>query len=65
MKKISIDVISDVICPWCFLGKRRLDKAIASVPELQVEVNFRPFFLDFTIQEFLGAVHLFFFFFFF
>ena len=49
MQKISIDVISDVICPWCFLGKRRLDKAIASVPELQVEVNFRPFFLDPTI----------------
>jgi predicted DsbA family dithiol-disulfide isomerase len=49
MQKISIDMISDVICPWCFLGKRRLDKAIALVPELSVEVNFRPFFLDATI----------------
>jgi predicted DsbA family dithiol-disulfide isomerase len=49
MQKISIDVISDVICPWCFLGKRRLDKAIAMVPEIAVEVNFRPFFLDPTI----------------
>jgi predicted DsbA family dithiol-disulfide isomerase len=49
MQKVSIDVISDVICPWCFLGKRRLDKAIASVPEIEVEVNFRPFFLDPTI----------------
>ena len=49
MQKISIDVISDVICPWCFLGKRRLDKALASIPEIQVEVNFRPFFLDPTI----------------
>ncbi len=49
MPKLSIDVISDVICPWCFLGKRRLDKAIASVPEIEVEVNFRPFFLDPTI----------------
>jgi predicted DsbA family dithiol-disulfide isomerase len=49
MQKVSIDVISDVICPWCFLGKRRLDKAIASVPEIEVEVNFRPFFLDATI----------------
>jgi predicted DsbA family dithiol-disulfide isomerase len=46
MQKISVDMISDVICPWCFLGKRRLDKAIAAVPDLQVEVNFRPFFLD-------------------
>lgn len=43
---IKIDVISDVICPWCFLGKRRLDKAIAMVPEFPVEVAFRPFFLD-------------------
>jgi predicted DsbA family dithiol-disulfide isomerase len=49
MQKISIDMISDVVCPWCFLGKRRLDKAIAMVPEIAVEVNFRPFFLDPTI----------------
>ena len=51
MQKISIDVVSDVICPWCFLGKRRLDKAIAMVPEIAVEVHFRPFFLDPTIPE--------------
>ncbi|WP_246714963.1 DsbA family oxidoreductase [Aestuariivirga litoralis] len=46
---IRIDVVSDVICPWCFLGKRRLDKALASLPELETEVSFRPFFLDPTI----------------
>ena len=28
---LTIDVISDVICPWCFIGKRRLEKAIAAV----------------------------------
>lgn len=49
MQKISIDMVSDVICPWCFLGKRRLDKAIALISEIEVEVNFRPFFLDPTI----------------
>lgn len=43
---MKIDVVSDVICPWCFLGKRRLDKALALVPEIRAEVNFRPFFLD-------------------
>ncbi len=43
---ITIDVISDVICPWCFLGKRRLDKALTLIPELEVEVVYRPFFLD-------------------
>ena len=49
MKTIAIDVISDVICPWCFLGKRRLDKAIGLLDGIKVEVNWRPFFLDPTI----------------
>ncbi|HYN00693.1 MAG TPA: DsbA family protein, partial [Aestuariivirgaceae bacterium] len=26
---ISIDVVSDVVCPWCFIGKRRLEKTMA------------------------------------
>lgn len=46
---ITIDVVSDVICPWCFLGKRRLDKALALIPEIKAEISFRPFFLDPTI----------------
>jgi predicted DsbA family dithiol-disulfide isomerase len=49
MKAISVDVVSDVICPWCFLGKRRLDKAIGLLSDIKVEVNWRPFFLDPTI----------------
>lgn len=44
-----IDVISDVICPWCFLGKRRLDAALESLPDLDVFVRWRPFMLDPTI----------------
>ena len=43
---MKIEVVSDVICPWCFLGKRRLDKALAMVPEISAEVIWRPFFLD-------------------
>ena len=43
---MKIEVVSDVICPWCFLGKRRLDKALALVPEVSAEVIWRPFFLD-------------------
>ena len=46
---MKIEVVSDVICPWCFLGKRRLDKALALVPEISAEVIWRPFFLDPTI----------------
>ncbi len=43
---LKIEVVSDVICPWCFLGKRRLDKALALIPEISAEVIWRPFFLD-------------------
>ncbi len=48
---IKIDVVSDVICPWCFLGKRRLDRALSIIPEVKAEVSFRPFFLDPSIPE--------------
>jgi predicted DsbA family dithiol-disulfide isomerase len=43
---ITIDVVSDVVCPWCFIGKRRLEKAIASRPDLDVKVRFHPYFLN-------------------
>lgn len=46
---IVVDVVSDVVCPWCFIGQRRLDTAIAAVPEIHVEVHWRPFQLDPTI----------------
>lgn len=44
-----IDVISDAICPWCFLGKRRLDAALEVLPDLDIFVRWRPFMLDPTI----------------
>ena len=43
---LTIDVVSDVVCPWCFIGKRRLEKAIASRPDLEVRVRFHPYFLN-------------------
>jgi predicted DsbA family dithiol-disulfide isomerase len=43
---LSIDVISDVVCPWCYIGKRLLEQAIASKPDIAVEVRFRPYFLN-------------------
>jgi predicted DsbA family dithiol-disulfide isomerase len=46
MTKLRLDVVSDVVCPWCWLGKRRLDAALAQVPDLDVEVTFRPYELD-------------------
>jgi predicted DsbA family dithiol-disulfide isomerase len=43
---LRIDVVSDVVCPWCFIGKRRLEKAIALKPDIPVEVHFQPYFLN-------------------
>lgn len=47
-----IDVWSDVVCPWCFIGKRRLEKAIAKLPDPSlVEVRHRAFQLQPDITE--------------
>jgi predicted DsbA family dithiol-disulfide isomerase len=43
---LAIDVVSDVVCPWCYIGKRLLEKAIALKPEIPFEVRFRPYFLN-------------------
>jgi predicted DsbA family dithiol-disulfide isomerase len=43
---LPIDVVSDVVCPWCFIGKRRLEKAIALKPQIPVTVRYRPYFLN-------------------
>lgn len=50
-KKFMIDVVSDVVCPWCFLGRKRLESALALNPDLDVTVNWRPFQLDPTIPR--------------
>jgi predicted DsbA family dithiol-disulfide isomerase len=47
MERITIDVVSDVVCPWCYLGKARLELAIAEVQdEVGVDVNWRPYRLN-------------------
>ena len=43
---MQIDIVSDVICPWCFIGKRRLERALAQRPQMAVEVTWRPFQLN-------------------
>jgi predicted DsbA family dithiol-disulfide isomerase len=47
--QIEIDVVSDVVCPWCFVGKRRLEAARALAPDLDIVVRWRPYQLDDTI----------------
>ena len=43
---VTIDVVSDVVCPWCYLGKHRLEKAVAEIKDLDVAIRWRPFQLD-------------------
>ena len=50
MSTLQIDVVSDVVCPWCFIGKRHLDVALNSWrtehPGHSVKVTWRPYFLN-------------------
>lgn len=47
MQRITIDLVSDVVCPWCYLGKARLELAIADVQdEVSIDINWRPYQLN-------------------
>lgn len=43
---MRIDIYSDTICPWCYLGKRRFDLAVAARPQYEPVVAWRPFELN-------------------
>jgi len=43
---LQLDIISDVICPWCYVGKRKLDAALAALGDMPVNLMWRPFQLD-------------------
>ncbi|MCU0706531.1 MAG: DsbA family oxidoreductase [Fimbriiglobus sp.] len=43
---LTVDVFSDVICPWCYVGKRRLEAAVRQLPDLAVRVRWRAFQLN-------------------
>lgn len=43
---MELDVVIDVVCPWCFVGKRQLDKALAQRPGVVKRVRYRPYQLS-------------------
>jgi predicted DsbA family dithiol-disulfide isomerase len=43
---VNIEIVSDFACPWCLLGKRRLEKALERLPDLDIRLNWRPFQLN-------------------
>ncbi|MEM5585187.1 MULTISPECIES: DsbA family oxidoreductase [unclassified Roseibium] len=48
---LTVDIVSDVMCPWCYIGKRRLEAALRAVPQLDVLVRWHPFQLDSTLPK--------------
>ncbi|MDO9415442.1 DsbA family oxidoreductase [Pararhizobium sp.] len=47
MQHMSIDVVSDVVCPWCYLGKARIEQAVDNLSdEVSVAINWRPYQLN-------------------
>lgn len=48
---MQIDIVSDTVCPWCFIGKRRIGRAMAMRPGVQFDVFWRPYRLDPTIPR--------------
>ena len=46
---ITIDVVSDAVCPWCYIGQKRLDRATDTLSGIDVGIRWRPFQLDPTI----------------
>ena len=47
---LTIDIVSDVLCPWCYLGEKRLEAALAAAPQT-VAIRWRPYQLDPTIPD--------------
>lgn len=46
MTPLPIIIVQDIVCPWCFIGKRRLELALARRPELRPDITWRPFQLN-------------------
>ncbi|HTM47489.1 MAG TPA: DsbA family oxidoreductase [Bryobacteraceae bacterium] len=44
--KLEVEIISDVICPWCFIGKRRFESALRRLPGVETQVRWLPFQLN-------------------
>ncbi|MCC7167433.1 MAG: DsbA family oxidoreductase [Rhodospirillales bacterium] len=48
---MRIDVVFDTVCPWCYVGKRRLERALFGRPALKVELRWQPFLLNPDMPE--------------
>ena len=51
MTAVNIDIVSDVVCPWCYLGKARLEAALSALPGIDAAIHWRPYMLDPSIPR--------------
>ena len=45
-RPVRIDVVYDTVCPWCFIGKRRLEQALLLRPDIETRLQWRPFLIN-------------------
>jgi predicted DsbA family dithiol-disulfide isomerase len=46
MTALTVDIVSDIVCPWCLIGVRRMDQAIEALGGVEASITFHPFLLD-------------------
>ncbi|MEZ5872005.1 MAG: DsbA family oxidoreductase [Nitratireductor sp.] len=50
-RTMDIDIISDVMCPWCYIGKKNLENAISGITGIKLNIHWRPYQLDPTLPS--------------
>ncbi len=50
-RTLKIEIFADIVCPWCYIGKKRLEKALMNRCELDVELKWRAFLLNPSIPK--------------
>ena len=50
-KTLRIEIFADIICPWCYIGKKRLEKALQDRPQIEVALTWRGFLLNPSIPQ--------------
>ena len=51
MQKVTVNMVSDVVCPWCIVGYQRLQEAIKTLDDIEVDIKLHPFELNPNMPE--------------
>ena len=56
MQSVTVNMVSDVVCPWCIVGYQRLQEAIKTLDNIEVDIKFHPFELNPNMPEEDGLI---------